>query len=194
MTAFDVLRDLSGRLKDLGLEFYIGGSVASSIWAEPRSTNDIDLVVHFRNLDPDELAQYLPDNYLLNLTEIQGALSEAGPWPSFQILEVNELVKFDCFVPRDEFGLFAFTLVRDVEIEPGHVNRIASPENSLLTKLRWYDAGNRVSPNQLHDIRAICQVQFRALDWTLCRTWATKLGIADLMTEFFSEAERQQTD
>jgi len=41
----DVALLVSAALEDLGIRYYVGGSVASSLLGEPRATSDIDIVV-----------------------------------------------------------------------------------------------------------------------------------------------------
>ena len=45
VTALDVALRVAAALEAIGCEYFIGGSVASSLQGEPRATNDIDLVV-----------------------------------------------------------------------------------------------------------------------------------------------------
>ena len=43
-----MLLEVAGTLDRLGIEYLLGGSLASSVLGEPRSTVDIDLAVHLR--------------------------------------------------------------------------------------------------------------------------------------------------
>ncbi|MGK3967780.1 hypothetical protein WMF38_26855 [Sorangium sp. So ce118] len=45
VSALDVALRVAAALESLGCEYFIGGSLASSLQGEPRATNDIDLVV-----------------------------------------------------------------------------------------------------------------------------------------------------
>jgi hypothetical protein len=41
----DVALALARALEQLGISYFVGGSLASSLQGEPRSTNDVDFVV-----------------------------------------------------------------------------------------------------------------------------------------------------
>ena len=45
MDALGVALLVAGALEDVGAEYFVGGSIASSLQGEPRSTNDIDFVI-----------------------------------------------------------------------------------------------------------------------------------------------------
>lgn len=45
MTLADFLGNVLRQLDDAGIDYMIGGSVASSIYGEPRTTRDVDIVV-----------------------------------------------------------------------------------------------------------------------------------------------------
>ena len=56
MTQEEVLKDVLDLLDENGVEYMIVGSIASSFWGEPRSTQDADVVVA---LDRDRLERFL---------------------------------------------------------------------------------------------------------------------------------------
>ena len=49
-------------LDDLGIDYMVTGSLASSIQGEPRSTQDIDLVVALAMSDVDKFLDIFPDS------------------------------------------------------------------------------------------------------------------------------------
>jgi len=58
---------------------------------------------------------------------------------------------------------------------------VASAEDAVLGKLRWYDQGGRGSEKQWNDILGILRVQADKFDWDYVDTWAPRLGVADLI-------------
>ena len=50
-------------LRQWGVRFYVGGSVASSFHGASRSTMDIDLVAELATEDVDQFVAQLRDNY-----------------------------------------------------------------------------------------------------------------------------------
>ncbi len=45
-------------LEDLGIPYLVGGSLASSVLGEPRSTNDIDILADIRAVALDDTAEH----------------------------------------------------------------------------------------------------------------------------------------
>ena len=57
--ALDVALLVARALESVGAEYFVGGSVASSLQGEPRATNDIDFVVSLRPSRVAELVTVL---------------------------------------------------------------------------------------------------------------------------------------
>lgn len=58
---------------------------------------------------------------------------------------------------------------------------VASPEDIVLAKLRWYDLGGRTSERQWSDISGVLRVQSGKLDWGYIEEWGARLGVAELV-------------
>jgi hypothetical protein len=72
-------------LDDLGIDYMLTGSYASSMQGEPRSTHDIDLVVALTMSDSDKLVGAFPDPefYLLDMAYLEewaGRLGVSDLW------------------------------------------------------------------------------------------------------------------
>lgn len=189
MTALQILAELSPLLKEAGIQFWVGGSVASSIWGDPRQTNDIDVAVLRPSLNEFKLRAVLPDHYYIGPNEIQEALKDHGEYPSFQILNMNEAFKFDVFiVSPDEYVLEESARVRETEILPDHVAPLASPEDIILHKLRWFVSGGQVSDRQWNDIVRVIESQLGKLDTAYLTKWADHFEVRELLTKAFDQA------
>lgn len=64
---------------------------------------------------------------------------------------------------------------------------IASREDNLLRKLRWFREGGEVSDAQWRDIHGILRVAGEALDREYLTDWSRRLGVADLLQRAFAE-------
>jgi len=62
-----------------------------------------------------------------------------------------------------------------IATDPERTAYVASPEDTVLTKLEWYRMGGEVSDRQWRD------VQGERLDLLYLRQWAAALGVADLL-------------
>jgi len=60
---FDLVAEISGLLDELAIPYVLGGSVASSLIGEPRTTVDVDVAVRLRLDDLDRLAARVADSY-----------------------------------------------------------------------------------------------------------------------------------
>ncbi|MEE8253665.1 MAG: hypothetical protein V3R17_07010, partial [Hyphomicrobium sp.] len=65
---------------------------------------------------------------------------------------------------------------------------VASPEDTILSKLEWYKAGGETSECQWRDVVGVMQVQFDQLDQAYLNKWAANLGVNDLLQRAWAEA------
>ena len=66
---------------------------------------------------------------------------------------------------------------------------VATAEDTLLAKLRWYDSGGRVSNNQWTDVVGIIGASATSLDLDYLREWAETLGLIHLLDKAFLEGQ-----
>src|SRR5688572_20560590 len=91
----------------IGIPYMVGGSLASSLYGIPRSTNDIDLVADVRANQVDELVQELHKEFYTDPTEaIRQALRIHR---MFNLIHFASGYKFDIYPLRPEpYHLAAF--------------------------------------------------------------------------------------
>jgi len=65
---------------------------------------------------------------------------------------------------------------------------VASPEDTILAKLRWYCDGGAVSDRQWNDVLGVLKVQGTALDRAYLDEWARELGLTDLLRRAIEDA------
>jgi hypothetical protein len=63
----------------------------------------------------------------------------------------------------------------------------ATPEDVVLSKLEWYDAGGRVSERQWGDMAGLLRIHRGALDLPYLRRWAAELRVSDLLERALAE-------
>ena len=173
-------------LDAIGIVHTIGGSIASSIAGEPRSTIDIDVVAALRESDVPALLSALSTDFYMNEEALRRAVWERS---SANLIHHATQLKVDIFVagdtPLDEQQL---RRRRAVEIAPGRTLHVHPPEDILLQKLRWYRKGGGISDRQWRDILGIIRVQAQQLDRDYRRVNAPVLGVADLLACALEEA------
>ena len=72
--------------------------------------------------------------------------------------------------------------------EPGTDLRMDTAEFTILRKLEWFRRGGETSERQWRDVVGILRTQGARLDQQELASWATRLGVADLLTRARQEA------
>lgn len=180
-----------GALERTGLEYLIGGSLASSLHGIPRSTQDSDLVVDLPPERVSDLLIELGDDFYADATRARQAATRGT---SFNVIHLETMFKVDLFVVGDD------PLARS-EMERRESHRIgeeqerhafvASAEDTVLQKLVWYRLGSRVSDRQWRDLIGVLRVQGARLDRAYLQRWADELDLRDLLDEALAEAGQE---
>ena len=172
-------------LDRLGVLHTIGGSIASSVAGEPRSTIDIDIVAAIEAKHVDPLVTALSSSFYVDADAMRRAVAESR---SANLIHHDTQVKVDLFVaggtPIDTLQL---SRRRAVDVD-GRRIFIHPPEDILLQKLRWFRAGGESSERQWRDILGIVRVQGDRLDRAYVEAQAGVLRVSDLLERAFTDS------
>lgn len=174
-------------LEALEVPYLVGGSFASSYHGVPRSTRDADLIADLEPEHVSPLIATLGKHFYLDDERTSSAIRSRG---SFNALHLPTMFKIDVFVFTD-----APLARREMERRERHrlgegvEAYLASAEDVVLQKLRWYQLGNRVSDRQWQDLLGVLRVQRGRLDREYLEWGAGHLRVEELLAEALAAAE-----
>jgi hypothetical protein len=176
--------------EQLGIPYHIGGSVASIAYGQYRNTADVDLVADIQASQVVPLVRMLQDNFYADDEMIFDALRQRS---SFNFIHNETGYKVDVFLvkaePYDRAAFMRADLIPIDSSTDSPVFFVASPEDTVLNKLRWFRLGGETSERQWLDVQGVLKVQAEALDFAYMRKWAPEIGVADLLERAIAEAD-----
>lgn len=190
-SAVQEVRFLARKLAALPAEVIIGGSVAGSMYTNPRHTQDADVSVEPFPGREEELVRLLEEDYFVSLSAVKSAVARRS---TFNVIRKATTFKIDVFIQGSRsFDKASRERKRPLPTDfPGDtVVYVHSPEDIILQKLAWYRLGNEVSDRQWSDILGILRAQSAYLDSAYLNHWAADLQVDDLLVRAREELERQ---
>lgn len=166
-------RDAIARLERLEVPYYVTGSWALASYAEPRMTQDIDVVLDIDRADYERrIRPAFEDAWLVNdPIDLDGRFI-AG------LIHRAEIARVDLiFGRRDGFAISA--MERRVRADHPVLGPtwLISREDLLLAKLEW---SRGTSELQLRDVRSLVRLN-PDLDWPYLRRYAAGMGLTELV-------------
>ncbi len=176
------LRTVIEVLHRLSIPYLIGGSHASSArsfgyW----DTQDVDIVAAVSSRQADAIAAELGKEWYADAGQIRDAISRGR---SFNLIHIPSAEKFDIFPARGEFELTQLRRATAEELQFGGervMGKVATAEDILLAKLRWYKEGGETSERQWRDIAGIIAAN-PVMDNAYLERWASALGVSELLS------------
>lgn len=165
------------RLDRLGLDYFITGSIASSVYGEMRFTDDVDVVVLLRPKDVDGICEaFAGAEFIIDAYSVRQAIETDG---EFNIMHPSSGQRVDVMLPADtDFNEARFDARRRKALPGGTEGWVASPEHVILKKMEFYNLSG--SPKHLRDITAMLMVQGDAIDRPYIEMMALRMGTSDV--------------
>ena len=191
MKAPDILKAIQPVISvfvELSIPYYIGGSIASSIYGMARATLDVDIIADIKIEHVSLLRKQLEEEFYIDEEVIKDAIKKLS---SFNLIHLETMIKIDVFIHKPELYAEETILRRrkdTIEDSKGTLEfYFSSPEDIILNKLQWYDDGGRVSERQWLDVIGVIKVQGGNLDKDYLRKWGRELSLYDLLKKAFFE-------
>jgi hypothetical protein len=173
----EFLRLVVSRLESARIPYMLTGSMAMSVYAPPRMTRDLDFVIECEASDAERITDLFREDCYIDEASVREAIKGRT---SFNIIHNEWIIKADFIVRRDtEYGRVEFDRKQTVDMD-GWRLYVTTPEDLILSKLRWSEAGS--SELQLSDARSVAS-SVDDLDWGYVRSWAFQLGLTDVLKE-----------
>ncbi len=178
MSQHELLRHTVAWLEASSIPYMITGSTVSSLQGSPRSTHDIDLIVHLQPASIPLLLKGFPSpDFYVDEDAVRDAVRTSF---TFNILDNRFGDKLDFWLLKNEaFDQSRFNR-RYRESAGDFEFYVSQPEDTILAKLKWAkDSGG--SEKQLADCRNVFAVNLTNLDFEYLRHWSELLGVTDLL-------------
>ena len=156
------------------IPYALVGSVASSVYGEPRATNDVDLVIQIHADQAHRLIEAFPqDHFYLPPEEVLLAELGRGHGAHLNVIAMDSMIKADLYpLPADQRAWFAR---RSTVALAGRNIWVAAPEVVILHKLLFFREGG--GEKHLRDIGGMLATLGPKLDRRWLDDEAKRLGV-----------------
>jgi hypothetical protein len=168
---------LIAALEDAGGGYMLTGSMASTLYGRPRSTQDLDVVVHLTTADLDTLLTRLdPDSYYVDKNAARDAIRHQS---QFNVIDMATGWKADLIArKRRPFSQSEYHR-RERAVVLGVALWVATAEDVIVSKLEWSQKSGG-SERQLQDVVGILEQRGPDLDRAYISRWCHDLGLLEL--------------
>ncbi len=189
MDVLAALTPVARAFKFLGVRYYVGGSMASSVRGLPRTSIDVDVAAELLPQHVEPLVGALAGEFYVSEPRVTEAVQARG---AFSAIHLATMMKVDVFVSRQR----PFDRALFDRLTPEFLDAVGTSiphpvprsEDVVLLKLDWYRSGGEVPERQWGDVLGVLKVASGDLDRGYLSRWATELGLADLLDRALAEA------
>lgn len=183
------LKPVVNIFEELSIPYYIGGSIASSIYGIARATRDIDIAACIDISHVPSVKQCLENDYYIDENMMREAILSKS---SFNLIHFETAIKIDVFARKgDPYQYNAIQRRRKDTLDEDDIESefyVASPEDVVINKLLWYNMGGKISERQWLDVIGVIKVQGDSLDKDYLKSWSKELRIIELLSQAFEDA------
>jgi predicted nucleotidyltransferase len=178
----ELLKIVAARLDSAGIEYMMTGSMAMALYATPRMTRDIDIIIQISMQDASRITSLFETDFYIEKESILEAIRSRG---MFNIIHNESVIKVDLIIRKqEEYRLEEFSRRTAVVIDGVKIS-VVTPEDLVLSKLVW--AKQSESELQQRDVRQLLQSS-SGMDAGYIQKWAKVLGVEDLLKKALNHA------
>jgi len=179
LTELDILKDITGKLEKLGIQYMLTGSLAMSYYVEPRMTRDIDLVVEILPGMIDHIEKILNPDYYLSIDSIKDAVENEF---MFNLIHNESSIKVDCIIRKsEEYRKEEFDRRKRVKLANFNIY-IVSVEDLIISKMFWIKES--ASEIQKKDVKNLLSSKH---DEKYLLNWIEKLKLSQIFETIKNE-------
>ncbi len=165
--------------------YMLVGSFSSNYYGRPRMTKDADFVVVIQDAQLAQMAAFLGKEFTIDRQM------------SFETVTMT--TRYIVHHPASEFKIEVFLLSDDAHDKQrfarrtqvpfeGRTATLPSPEDVIVTKLRWSKGGRRAK--DVEDVAKVLAVRMGKLDLDYIRGWCEIHQTLDLFERLLAEAQK----
>ena len=180
------LSQLTPVLNRLGIHYVVVGGLASAARGIYRTTFDGDLLAIIAPLAAPSLVAALGKDWYADADMMERSIRASR---SFNVIHIPTAQKIDIFPATDDFHASQIERATLATVFPTETDLqlpVASVEDIVLAKLKWYREGGEVSEKQWNDIGGVLATNPN-LDMNYLRPWAARLRVTDLLDKALAE-------
>jgi hypothetical protein len=158
------------------------GSVASTVWGEPRSTLDIDLVIAAKAEDAERIAAIFrePRYYAPPVAIMRREIARGGRG-TFNLIDTTTGLKADIY-PGANDPVNAWGMARRVAVDTEAGTIFIAPVSCVIAgKLHYYSMSKQ--DKHLRDIRGMLRLSMKEVDLPFVGEVARQHGVAQVWAE-----------
>ena len=183
LSSNDIVLRFVGAFESLRIDYMLVGSYSSNLYGRPRSTQDADFVVQLVGDPIPDLSRQLGPDFRID------------PQMSFET--VTGTMRYVASHPASAFKVEMFLLSDDPHDQSRFARRqrlnfegvdvwMPTPEDVVITKLRWSKGGNRAKDVQ--DVSQVLALQAGKLDLVYIRNWCDRHGTRALFEQVLAKS------
>lgn len=176
MSPNEIVLKVIDALDGCGIPFMVVGSFSSNVYGVERSTKDADLVLKLESQSISALIRALGPEFKF---DAQMGFETVTMTSRYVANFVDPPFKIELFILSEDAHDQERFRRRRLEPIRGRPVPVASPEDVVVTKLRWSKNGRR--RKDIEDVASVLAVQAGKLDMGYIRGWCEQHGTRELL-------------